>query len=68
MTDRYYKKLEEGQEAYVIYLGHDLLVEIYEVQTERVFFRTINPQNLEPRGGNFNRIEAKRYLTVRNKN
>jgi hypothetical protein len=64
MTDRNYKKVEVGQKAGVSLYGHILMVEIYEIENEKVFFRTINPKGGEPRGGDFNRIETERYLTV----
>ncbi len=66
MTDRNYKKVTEGQKARVEYFGHLLDVEIYEVENEQVFFRTIDCKGGQPRDGHFNRIETKRYLTVLN--
>lgn len=64
MTDRNYKKVEEGQKATVYQYGHTLDVEIYEVESETVSFRTISPKMGEPQNGYFNRIEAQRYLTI----
>ena len=64
MTDTNYKKLEEGQKATVYQYGHTLDVEIYEIEKEQVFFRTINPRVGQPQNGYFNRIETQRYLTV----
>jgi len=65
MVDTNYKKIEEGQIATVRLYGHILKAEIYEVENEKVFFRVINRKTGEPHNGYFNRIEAKRYLTVR---
>jgi hypothetical protein len=64
MTDKNYKKVEVGQKAGVRLYGHILMVEIYEIKNEKVFFRTINPKVGEPQRGIFNEIETQRYLTV----
>lgn len=64
MVDKNYKKVEEGQKAIVQHYGHILNVEIYEVENECVYFRTINRKQGEPDNGYFNRIETQRYLKV----
>lgn len=64
MTDKNYKKVEEGQKATVYQYGHTLNVEIYEIENGKVFFRTINPKAGQPKNGCFNRIETERYLIV----
>lgn len=64
MIDKNYKKVEKGQKAIVQHFGHILNVEIYEIENECVYFRTINHKQGEPDRGYFNRIETERYLTV----
>ena len=64
MTDRNYKKLEEGQIGIAKVYGHTLNIEIYEIEDEKVFFRTLNHKSGQPRDSYFNRIEAQRYLTI----
>jgi hypothetical protein len=66
MVDTNYKKVKEGQKATVQHYGHILNVEIYEVENDQVFFRTIAPNIGQPQNGYFNIIETQRYLTVMN--
>lgn len=64
MRDTEFNKVEENQIAKVNYRGHNLNVEIYEIENNRVYFKTINPTGYQPTKGYFNRIETERYLTI----
>ena len=61
MLDKFNQKVEKGRATVYLY-GQILKVQIYEVQDEDVYFKTINPQVGEFGKGHFNRIEASRYL------
>lgn len=64
MTDSNYKKIEVGQIAIAKVFGHTVTVKISSLNREEVFFRTVAPKTGQPLNGDFNQIEAQRYLTI----